>query len=122
MTEPNGVLDAGEIDPVRRTLPVADGPAVKRQALALLRQYRRELTTVVGLHGVAALAGLAAPYVVGRLVDDITRGTEVATVDRLVGGLALAIVVQTVLVWAARRSSFRLGERVFAQLREQFKR
>ena len=120
MTDPNGVLDAGEIDPVRRTLPVADGPAVKRQALALLRQYRRELTTVVGLHGVAALAGLAAPYVVGRLVDDITRGTEVATVDRLVGGLALAIVVQTVLVWAARRSSFRLGERVFAQLREQF--
>ena len=25
-----------------------------------------------------------------------------------------------VLVWAARRESFRLGERVFAQLREQF--
>jgi len=120
MPDPNGVLDAGEVDPVRRTLPVADGPAVKRQALALLRQYRRELTTVVGLHGVAALAGLAAPFVVGRLVDDITRGTELATVDRLVGGLALAIVVQTVLVWAARRASFRLGERVFAQLREQF--
>jgi ABC-type multidrug transport system fused ATPase/permease subunit len=120
MTDPNGVLDAGEVDPVRRTLPVADGPAVKRQALALLQQYRRELTAVVGLHGVAALAGLAAPFVVGRLVDDITRGTELATVDRLIGGLALAIIVQTVLVWAARRASFRLGERVFAQLREQF--
>jgi len=120
MSDPRGALDAQEVDPVRRTLPVADGPAVKRQAGALLRQYRRELGTVVGLHAVAALAGLAAPFVVGRLVDDITHGTDLATVDRLVGGLAIAIVVQTGLVWAARRSSFRLGERVFAQLREQF--
>ena len=95
MSDPRGVLDAQEVDPVRRTLPVADGPAVKRQAGALLRQYRRELGTVVGLHAVAALAGLAAPFVVGRLVDDITRGTDLATVDRLVGALAVAIVVQT---------------------------
>ncbi len=34
--------------------------------------------------------------------------------------LAVAVALQTGLTWAARRQSFVLGERVFAQLREQF--
>ena len=45
-----------------------------------------------------------------------TRGT----VDQLAIGLAVAVVAQTGLTWAARRLSFILGETVFAQLREQF--
>jgi len=108
------------IPTTRRTLPVATLASVRAQTAALLREHRRALLTVVGLHAVAAVAGLAAPYVVGQLVDEVTRGTAYATVDRLSMWLAAAILAQTGLVWAARRSSFRLGERVFAQLREQF--
>ncbi|MBK8470162.1 MAG: ABC transporter ATP-binding protein [Candidatus Phosphoribacter sp.] len=107
-------------DPTRRTLPVATLASVRAQTRELLREHRRALLAVIGLHAVAAVAGLAAPFVVGRLVDEVTRGTAYATVDRLVLWLAGAILAQTVLVWAARRASFRLGERVFAQLREQF--
>ena len=78
----------------------------------LLREHRRALMTVVGLHALAAAAGLAAPYVVGRLVDEVTGGTAYATVDRLALWLAAAILCQTVLGWAAGRASFRLGDDV----------
>jgi ABC-type multidrug transport system fused ATPase/permease subunit len=104
----------------RRTLPVATLASVKTQTSALLREHRGALVEVVGLHAVAAVAGLAAPFVVGRLVDEVSAGTAYENVDRLALWLAGAILLQTVLVWAARRASFRLGERVFAQLREQF--
>ena len=67
----------------RRTLPVATLASVRAQTSALLREHRRALLTVVGLHALAAAAGLAAPYVVGRLVDEVTGGTAYATVDRL---------------------------------------
>ena len=104
----------------RRTLPVATLASVRAQTAALLREHRGALIEVVGLHAIAAVAGLAAPFVVGRLVDEVTAGTAYESVDRQALWLAGAILAQTVLVWAARRSSFRLGERVFAQLREQF--
>ncbi len=104
----------------RRTLPIASPASVRAQARALLREHRGALLTVVGLHALAAIAGLAAPYVVGLLVDAVTAGTAYETVDRLALWLAVAITLRTVLVWAAGRSSFRFGERVFAQLREQF--
>ncbi len=104
----------------RCTLPVATLASVRAQTRHLLREHRRSLGLVVGLHAVAAVAALAAPFVVGLLVDAVTGGTTHEHVDRLAIWLAGAILLQTVLVWAARRESFRLGERVFAQLREQF--
>ncbi len=103
----------------RRTLPVAGAAAVRAHARELLSRHRVALATVVGLHAVAAAAALVAPLIVGRLVDAVTRG-DTGGIDGLAIVLAAAIAAQTALVWAARRESFRLGERVFAQLREQF--
>lgn len=100
-----------------RTLPVASAAAVRAQARALLREHRSALLTVVGLHAIAAVAALAAPFVVGRLVDAVTRGEAAGSIDAMVAGLAAAILAQTVLVWAARRESFRLGERILASIR-----
>jgi ABC-type multidrug transport system fused ATPase/permease subunit len=113
-------------EPSIRALPVAGGAAVRAQARDLLVEHRGTMGRVVGLHALAAVAALAAPYVVGLLVDEVSgvhesagpTGTE--HIDRLALWLAGAILVQTGLTWAARRASFRLGETVFAQLREQF--
>ena len=102
------------------SLPVAGPDTVRREATVLLREHRRSLTGVLGLHGLAAVAGLAGPALLGRLVDDVRRGVGMDAVDRIALVLAAAIVVQTGLTWAARRQSFVLGEKVFAQLREQF--
>ncbi len=104
------------------SLPVAGPATVRREARALLSQHRRGLASVLGLHALAAVAGLAGPALLGRLVDDVRSGVGTSTVDRFAAVLAVAILVQTGLTWAARRQSFVLGELVFAQLREQFVR
>ncbi len=107
-------------DHTRRALPIADSATVVRHTRALISEHRTEMVTVLVLHGFAALAALAAPWLIGRLVDEVTHDATVADVDRIVLGLAVAVVAQTVLTWWARRASFVLGEGIFAGLREQF--
>ncbi len=106
--------------PAGSALPVADATQTRAAAGALLRRHSRTLSVVLALHAVAALAGLAGPAVLGRLVDAVLQGTTVATVDHLVEVLAVALLAQVGLTWFARRGSFVLAERVFADLREGF--
>ena len=101
-------------------LPVAGPALVRREARALLREHRRALGWVVALHALATLAGLAGPALLGRLVDLVRRGGGIGEVDTLAAVLAASVVAQTAITWAARRQSFVLSERVFAELREQF--
>jgi ABC-type multidrug transport system fused ATPase/permease subunit len=102
-------------------LPVADSAALRRHTLALLRRYRGGLAASVVLHGLAALAGLAGPWLLGRLVDGVGGGTATAgTIDTTVLVLVAAVAAQAVLTRFARRTSMVLGETVFAQLREDF--
>ncbi len=103
-------------------LPIAAGPEVRRDAAALLRHYRRPLAVVLCLNGLAAVAGLVGPFLLGELVEAVEQGTTTAYVDRLIGVLVAAVLAQTVLTWFARRSSFVLSEQVFARLREDFMR
>jgi ABC-type multidrug transport system fused ATPase/permease subunit len=101
-------------------LPVATMAEVRRHTRGLLRRHRHALGAVIGLHGLAALAGLAAPAILGRLVDGVLRGTSAAAVDRAALVLSAALAAQTVLAWFAHRASLVFGETVFAELREEF--
>lgn len=101
-------------------LPIADGPAVRRYAVSLGRKHPRRLWVAVGLHVLAAIAGLAAPRLIGNLVEAVSVGTTVSTVDKTVGAIAVFLLVQTVLTRFARYLSYALGERVLADLREDF--
>ncbi|WP_454049623.1 ABC transporter ATP-binding protein [Cellulomonas sp. Marseille-Q8402] len=101
-------------------LPVADAPALRRHTAALLRQHRRGLGVVVVLHVLAATAGLAGPWLLGRLVDAVVTGTTTSAIDRTVAVLVVAVLAQTVLIRYAQRAAMVLGESVFAQLREEF--
>lgn len=104
-----------------RTLPVADAATVRRSAAALLRTHRRGFTRVVALYAVVSVAGLAAPFLLGRLVDGVTRGTLTTTdVDRVGAVLVAAVLLQGLFAWLSRRASGVLGERIFAELREGF--
>src|SRR4051794_29964010 len=77
---------------------------------------------MVGLHAFAAAAGLAGPPLLGALVQSVQDGTTTAHIDELVGLLAAFLVVETILTWFARRASFVLSEKIFAELREDFMR
>ncbi|GAA0300987.1 ABC transporter transmembrane domain-containing protein [Kineococcus aurantiacus] len=111
-----------------KTLPVADRAQVLADVRRLLAQHRGPGLRMLGLHALAALAGLTGPYLLGRLVDDVVRtvrgGSTYAQtahrIDVLVAVLVGAVVVQAVLAQAARRRSLTLAEGVFAQLREEF--
>ncbi|GAA1133338.1 ABC transporter ATP-binding protein [Nocardioides aquiterrae] len=101
-------------------LPVADGRGVRRYAVRLARRHPRMLWGAVALHVAAALAGLAAPRLLGDLVQAVQDGTTVGHVDRIIAVLAGFLVLQTVLTRFARYLSQVLGEQVLAELREDF--
>lgn len=101
-------------------LPVADPTTLRRHTAALLRRHRRGLALVVVLHVLAATAGLAGPWLLGRLVDAVVEGTTTTAVDRTILVLVVAVLAQTVLIRYAQRSAMVLGETVFAELREEF--
>jgi ABC-type multidrug transport system fused ATPase/permease subunit len=103
-------------------LPIADAPELRHHARRLARRHRGALAGVVALHGLAAAAGLVGPVLLGRLVQAVTDGTTREYVDEVALALAGFIVLQTIVTWFARRTSFVVSERIFAELREDFMR
>ncbi|MGN9766026.1 ABC transporter ATP-binding protein [Micromonospora sp. SD12] len=101
-------------------LPVADARQVRRYARTLVHRHPRALGAALGLHALAAAAGLVAPWLLGDLVEGVSRGTSGVTVDRIALLIAGFVLVQAVLVRFAHLASARLGERVLAELREEF--
>jgi ABC-type multidrug transport system fused ATPase/permease subunit len=106
--------------PDTTSLPVANGRSVRRYVKTIARQYPRMLWGALLLHVLAALAGLAAPRLIGDLVESVQKRTTVDHVDHVVLVLAGFLVAQTVLTRYARYVSQALGERVLAELREDF--
>ena len=101
-------------------LPVADSRGVRRYAKDIARRHPRLLWTAIALHVGAALAALAAPRLLGDLVQAVQEGTTVAHVDRIILVLAGFLLLATVLTRYARYVSQTLGEQVLAELREDF--
>jgi ATP-binding cassette, subfamily C, bacterial len=104
------------------TLPVAGLPQVRRAALRLLRADRRAVALVVLLNALAAVAGLAAPWLLGRIVDTVAGGapSAAATVDRSAAALLVFAGAQIVLARCALAVGYRFGERTAARVREEF--
>ncbi|BCJ44358.1 multidrug ABC transporter ATP-binding protein [Actinoplanes ianthinogenes] len=101
-------------------LPVASRSQAWRYARSLFRDHPGMFRTTVGLHLLAALAGLAGPRLLGDLVQAVQVGTDYTQLDRLAAALAGFVLVQAVLIRYAYLASARLGEQVLAQLREEF--
>ncbi|HEY9563831.1 MAG TPA: ABC transporter ATP-binding protein [Nocardioides sp.] len=105
---------------MKQSLPVAGSHEVRAYALQIARNHPRMLWLALGLHALAALSGLAAPRLIGQLVEAVEKGTTVATVDRTIALLAGFLLVQAILTRYARFISQSLGEEVLAELREDF--
>ena len=105
---------------MRQTLPVADTAAVIRYARRLARRHPRSLAITMGLHALATVTGLAAPRLIGELVEDVKNGTTQAHVNIVIATIAVFVIAQSGLTRWARFRSFALGEQVLAELREDF--
>jgi ABC-type multidrug transport system fused ATPase/permease subunit len=78
------------------------------------------MATAFGLHAVAAVSGLAVPWLMGQLVEGIRGGTSAFTVDKAALAIVGFVLVQSVLSRYANLASAKLGEQVLAELREEF--
>ncbi|RCV51932.1 ABC transporter ATP-binding protein [Marinitenerispora sediminis] len=104
-----------------RGLPVADGREVRAFARATLARHRRPALGVLVLHGAASTAGLAAPWLLGTVVDDVVGGTgSTGRIDLATAGIAGCLLLHALLSYLSVTASIRLGERVLAELREDF--
>ncbi|GGZ97217.1 ABC transporter ATP-binding protein [Streptomyces bluensis] len=102
-------------------LPVAETAQVRAHGLAMARRHRRDLAWMLVCHGLAAVCGLAGPWLIGRLLDEVVQGTTtLATVHAIGLGLLLSLLAQAVMThWAVRRSC-QFGEKITAEVREDF--
>ncbi|WP_371681389.1 ABC transporter ATP-binding protein [Streptomyces sp. NBC_01276] len=110
-----GTQDVGAEE---RTLPVASQREVRAYARRTALRHRRELARALALHALAAVSGLVAPQLLGRLVEDAAGGT--AEIGRVALVICAAVTAQAVLTRFALLASQRLGESVLARLREEF--
>src|SRR5258708_23545577 len=101
-------------------LPVASGAQVRASARELLGARWRELATVVGLYALATIAGLVPPRLLGAIVTDVQQGTTSGRIDLLAGGIATALVAQSVLIRFGALAGAKLGEAILARFREAF--
>ncbi|MER6348622.1 ABC transporter ATP-binding protein [Streptomyces sp. NPDC001595] len=101
-------------------LPVAAPARVRQAVLGLVRADGRGFAAVVALNALAAVAGLAGPWVLGRIVDEVRGGAGVDVVDRLALVLLACALAQLLLARWARYAGHRFGERTLARIRERF--
>ncbi|WP_406286774.1 ABC transporter ATP-binding protein [Embleya sp. NBC_00896] len=104
----------------RELLPIAPAAAVARHAARLLAERRRDLILTVALYALAAVTGLAAPRLLGILIDKVRADAPTHTVDLLGLGIGAALLAQALLVRHAAVAAARLGEGLLAQVREEF--
>ncbi|MFI8490092.1 ABC transporter ATP-binding protein [Streptomyces rubrogriseus] len=101
-------------------LPVAERTDVRRAAAGLVRADRSSFAVVLGLNALAALAGLAGPWLLGRIVDEVRGGGGVGAVDRMALAILLCSLAQLLLARWARYVGHRFGERTLARVRERY--
>lgn len=101
-------------------LPVAGPAEVRRAVLGLVRADGRAFAAVLALNAAAAASGLAGPWLLGRIIDEVRAGSGVRAVDRLALVIVVFALVQLLLSRWAGYAGHRFGERALARLREQF--
>ncbi len=109
-------------DERRGLLPVAPPPMVWTRLSLLLRGHGRVLAAVVGLYGLAALAALAPPWMLGRIVDAVRASAAPERIDLMALLVVGALLCHAVLTLVSVALSIRFGEAVLAELRENFVR
>ena len=102
------------------TLPIADPRLVRTAALRLIAADRRVVALMLVLTGLAAIAALGGPWLLGLIIDTVTGSGGAARVDRLAVGVLLCAVAQIILSRYALTLGYRFGERSAARIREGF--
>ncbi|WP_329330193.1 ABC transporter ATP-binding protein [Streptomyces luteogriseus] len=102
------------------TLPVGAPETVRAYVTELLRRHRRAFLLLVAVNTAAVIASMAGPWLLGGLVDRVSDGARELRLELTAGLFVAALAVQAVFVRQVRLRGAMLGERMLADLREDF--
>ncbi|MET9644995.1 ABC transporter ATP-binding protein [Streptomyces syringium] len=102
------------------TLPVGRPATVRAYVSGLLRRHRTAFVLLVSVNAIAVIASMVGPYLLGGLVEDLSSGKDDLHLGRVISLFAVALAVQTLFVRMVRLRGAVLGERMLADLREDF--
>ncbi|MFB7593348.1 ABC transporter ATP-binding protein [Streptomyces sp. NPDC056160] len=102
------------------TLPVGAPATVRAYVSELLHRHRREFVLLVTVNTVSVLASMAGPWLLGDLVERVSDGTRELRLGLTATLFVIALLVQAVFVREVRLRGAMLGERMLADLREDF--
>lgn len=100
-------------------LPVASGRQILQGLGRLIRHHQGAFAIVVLLQFVAAIAGVALPWILGDIIDNIQRGTTSRYVGTMVTISIVLVLLGAVAAFFSEYKARIFGEAVFAELREE---
>ncbi|MFI9392446.1 ABC transporter ATP-binding protein [Streptomyces bauhiniae] len=102
------------------TLPVGAASTVRDYVAELFRRHRRAFLLLIGVNTVAVVASMVGPYLLGGLVERVADRASDLQLGLTVGLFVLASAVQALFTLQVRLRGAMLGERMLADLREDF--
>ncbi|MBC7268992.1 MAG: ABC transporter ATP-binding protein [Streptomyces sp.] len=102
------------------TLPVGAPTTVRAYVAELFQRHRRAFLLLVAVNTVAVVASMAGPWLLGDLVERVSDGARELRLELTAGLFVLALLVQAFFVRQVRLRGAMLGERMLADLREDF--
>ncbi|CAL9617215.1 ABC transporter ATP-binding protein [Streptomyces sp. enrichment culture] len=102
------------------TLPVGAPATVRAYVTELLRRHRRAFLLLVAVNTAAVVASMVGPYLLGGLVERVSERERELHLGLTAGFFLLALTMQAVFVRQVRLRGAMLGERMLADLREDF--
>ncbi|MFI5472666.1 ABC transporter ATP-binding protein [Streptomyces cacaoi] len=102
------------------TLPVGAPATVRAYVAELLRRHRRAFLLLLLVNTVATVASMVGPWLLGDLVERLSDGARELHLGLIATLFVLALVVQAAFVRQVRLRGAMLGERMLADLREDF--
>ncbi|MEU5892148.1 ABC transporter ATP-binding protein [Streptomyces sp. NPDC047461] len=102
------------------TLPVGGSATVRAYVTELFNRHRRAFLVLIAVNTVSVLASMVGPWLLGGLVERVSEEARELHLELTAGLFVLALVVQAVFVRQVRLRGAMLGERMLADLREDF--
>ncbi|MFE0445632.1 ABC transporter ATP-binding protein [Streptomyces fungicidicus] len=102
------------------TLPVGAPATVRAYVAELLRRHRRAFVLLITVNTVAVLASMVGPALLGALVERVQDPERELRMGLTATLFVVALTVQAVFVRQVRLRGAMLGERMLADLREDF--
>ncbi|MEU2280994.1 ABC transporter ATP-binding protein [Streptomyces sp. NPDC013178] len=102
------------------TLPVGAPATVRAYVAELLRRHRRAFLLLLAVNTVATVASMVGPWLLGDVVERLSDGARELHLELTAALFVLALVVQAAFVRQVRLRGAMLGERMLADLREDF--